>query len=166
MRFRVDGDCSVYQDIPPAYRNPLVARFKIMAQLDVTERRKPQDGKIRFKYSRGTIELRVATIPTANQNEDVVMRILAASKPLPIDRMGFSENNLARFKQIRMSARDLDGNAIEEAGEGFVARVWQHEFDHLNGTLLTDRMGAVAKMGARRTLKELEEKYRAEHPTK
>jgi type II secretory ATPase GspE/PulE/Tfp pilus assembly ATPase PilB-like protein len=71
-----------------------------MAKLDISERRKPQDGKIRFKYSKGVIELRVATIPTANQNEDVVMRILAASKPLPLDKMGFSERNLTRFKEI------------------------------------------------------------------
>jgi type II secretory ATPase GspE/PulE/Tfp pilus assembly ATPase PilB-like protein len=77
-----------------------VQRLKIMARLDISERRKPQDGKIRFKYAKGTIELRVATIPTANQNEDVVMRILAASKPLPIEKMGFSEYNLMKFKEI------------------------------------------------------------------
>ena len=47
-----------------------------------------------------------------------------------------------------MSAQDLDGKPIEEAASGFVARVWQHEFDHLNGTLLTDRMGPVAQMAA------------------
>jgi len=77
-----------------------VQRLKIMARLDISERRKPQDGKIRFKHSKGVIELRVATIPTANQNEDVVMRILAGSKPLPLDKMGFSERNLTRFKEI------------------------------------------------------------------
>jgi type II secretory ATPase GspE/PulE/Tfp pilus assembly ATPase PilB-like protein len=82
------------------HRNALVQRLKIMAKLDISERRKPQDGKIRFKYSKGVIELRVATIPTANGNEDVVMRILAASKPLPIEKMGFSEHNLTRFKEI------------------------------------------------------------------
>src|SRR5687767_7020659 len=71
-----------------------------MAKLDISEKRKPQDGKIRFKYSKGTIELRVATIPTANSNEDVVMRILAASKPLPIEKMGFSDRNLANFKTL------------------------------------------------------------------
>ncbi|HEX6100836.1 MAG TPA: ATPase, T2SS/T4P/T4SS family [Thermoanaerobaculia bacterium] len=100
IRLRIDGDCQKFMEIPGPHRNALVQRLKIMAKLDISEKRKPQDGKIRFKYSRGTIELRVATIPTANQNEDVVMRILAASKPLPLDRMGFSENNLARFKQI------------------------------------------------------------------
>jgi peptide deformylase len=68
---------------------------------------------------------------------------------------------VVRFRDLTMSAQDLNGNAIEEAGSGFVTRVWQHEYDHLNGTLLTDRMGPVARMAARRTLKDLEEKYRA-----
>ncbi|HET8797217.1 MAG TPA: GspE/PulE family protein, partial [Thermoanaerobaculia bacterium] len=100
VRLRIDGDCQKFMEIPGPHRNALVQRLKIMAKLDISERRKPQDGKIRFKYSRGTIELRVATIPTANGNEDVVMRILAASKPLPLDKMGFSERNLTAFKQI------------------------------------------------------------------
>ncbi len=100
IRLRIDGDCQKFMDVPGMHRNALVQRLKIMAKLDISERRKPQDGKIRFKYSRGVIELRVATIPTANGNEDVVMRILAASKPLPIEKMGFSEANLARFKEI------------------------------------------------------------------
>jgi len=77
-----------------------VQRLKIMAKLDIAEKRRPQDGKIRFRGPMGTIELRVATIPTAGGNEDVVMRILAASKPLPLDRMGFLERNLSEFKTI------------------------------------------------------------------
>jgi type II secretory ATPase GspE/PulE/Tfp pilus assembly ATPase PilB-like protein len=100
IRLRIDGDCEKFMEIPGPHRNALVQRLKIMAKLDISERRKPQDGKIRFKYPKGMIELRVATIPTANGNEDVVMRILAASKPLPIEKMGFSESNLARFKEI------------------------------------------------------------------
>jgi type II secretory ATPase GspE/PulE/Tfp pilus assembly ATPase PilB-like protein len=100
VRLRIDGDCQKFMEVPGAHKNALVQRLKIMAKLDISERRKPQDGKIRFKYSKGTIELRVATIPTTNQNEDVVMRILAASKPLPIEKMGFSDKNLARFKEI------------------------------------------------------------------
>jgi type II secretory ATPase GspE/PulE/Tfp pilus assembly ATPase PilB-like protein len=100
IRLRIDGDCSKYLEVPPAHRSALVQRFKIMAKLDIAERRKPQDGKIRFKGPMGTIELRVATIPTAGGNEDVVMRILAASKPLPLEKMGFSERNIAGFKQI------------------------------------------------------------------
>lgn len=100
IRIRIDGDCVKYLEIPGPHRNALVQRLKIMAKLDISERRKPQDGKIRFRWAKGTIELRVATIPTANGNEDVVMRILAGSKPLPLDRMAFSQRNLDKFREI------------------------------------------------------------------
>jgi type II secretory ATPase GspE/PulE/Tfp pilus assembly ATPase PilB-like protein len=100
VRLRVDGDCQKYLEVPAPHRNALVQRLKIMARLDIAEKRKPQDGKIRFRGPMGTIELRVATIPTTGGNEDVVMRILAASKPLPLDKMGFLERNLAEFKAI------------------------------------------------------------------
>jgi type II secretory ATPase GspE/PulE/Tfp pilus assembly ATPase PilB-like protein len=100
IRLRIDGDCQKFMEVPGPHRNAVVQRLKIMAKLDISEKRKPQDGKIRFKYSKGTIELRVATIPTANGNEDVVMRILAASKPLPLEKMGFSERNITAFKTI------------------------------------------------------------------
>jgi type II secretory ATPase GspE/PulE/Tfp pilus assembly ATPase PilB-like protein len=101
VRFRVDGDCFEYMKIPQSYRRAIVSRLKIMASLDIAERRKPQDGKIKFKLSENKeIELRVATIPTAGYNEDVVMRLLAASEPLPLDKMGFSDRNLAAIKVI------------------------------------------------------------------
>ena len=101
VRFRVDGDCFEYMKIPQSYRRAIVSRLKIMASLDIAERRKPQDGKIKFKLSETKeIELRVATLPTAGYNEDVVMRILAASEPLPLDKMGFSERNLKSLKEI------------------------------------------------------------------
>jgi type II secretory ATPase GspE/PulE/Tfp pilus assembly ATPase PilB-like protein len=101
VRFRVDGDCFEYMKIPQSYRRAIVSRLKIMASLDIAERRKPQDGKIKFKLSENKeIELRVATIPTAGYNEDVVMRLLAASEPLPLDKMGFSDRNLAEIKVI------------------------------------------------------------------
>ena len=66
-----------------------------------------------------------------------------------------------RDKTMRIRAKDLDGNDIDQVETGYIARVWQHEFDHLNGTLITDRMGAVAKMAARKLLRELEDKYAA-----
>ncbi len=100
IRFRIDGDCIAYQEIPAIFRNPLVARFKIMARLDISEKRKPQDGKIKFRMRDRTIELRVATLPTVNGNEDVVMRILAASKPIPLDEMGMSDRNLREMRAI------------------------------------------------------------------
>jgi type II secretory ATPase GspE/PulE/Tfp pilus assembly ATPase PilB-like protein len=101
VRFRVDGDCFEYMKIPQSYRRAIVSRLKIMASLDIAERRKPQDGKIKFKLSESKeIELRVATIPTAGYNEDVVMRLLSASEPLPLDKMGFSDRNLGAIKEI------------------------------------------------------------------
>jgi type II secretory ATPase GspE/PulE/Tfp pilus assembly ATPase PilB-like protein len=101
VRFRVDGDCFEYMKIPQSYRRAIVSRMKIMASLDIAERRKPQDGKIKFKLSENKeIELRVATIPTAGYNEDVVMRLLSTSEPLPLDKMGFSDRNLAGVREI------------------------------------------------------------------
>ena len=100
VRFRIDGDCVAYQEIPSGFRLPLVARFKIMALLDISERRKPQDGKIRFRVGEKEIELRVATLPTVNNNEDIVLRILAGAKPLPIEKIGLSERNVRELKKI------------------------------------------------------------------
>ncbi|MFP3980229.1 MAG: GspE/PulE family protein [Desulfobacterales bacterium] len=98
VRIRIDGACSVYQTIPYSYKNAVVARIKIMADLDIAEKRKPQDGKIRFKKFGGKdIELRVATVPTQGGLEDVVLRLLAVGEPLPLDRMGFSRRNYEAF---------------------------------------------------------------------
>ena len=72
--------------------------------------------------------------------------------------------NVSRGKQVRMRAQNLNGEPIEEVATGFMARVWQHEFDHLNGTLLTDRMGPVARMTHRKVLSDLKEQYDAAHP--
>jgi peptide deformylase len=59
---------------------------------------------------------------------------------------------------------DLHGKPFEQIETGYIARIWQHEVDHLNGVLITDRMGPVAKMAHRKILRELEEKYAEEHP--
>jgi type II secretory ATPase GspE/PulE/Tfp pilus assembly ATPase PilB-like protein len=101
VRIRIDGRCQEYQRIPPSYRRALVSRIKIMARLDIAEKRKPQDGKIKFRIpNHGEIELRVATIPTAGGNEDVVMRILAASEPMSMDTLRMTKRNLSSFQEI------------------------------------------------------------------
>jgi type II secretory ATPase GspE/PulE/Tfp pilus assembly ATPase PilB-like protein len=98
IRFRKDGVLVPYIEIPASYRNALVARIKIMCDLDISERRKPQDGKIRFrKYGPLDIELRVATVPSAGGVEDVVMRILQAGEPIPLAKLGLTDYNLARL---------------------------------------------------------------------
>jgi peptide deformylase len=68
-----------------------------------------------------------------------------------------------RSKSLRMQARDLEGNPIDETADGYIARIWQHETDHLDGTLIIDRMGPVARLAARRILKELKQKWDDEH---
>ncbi len=99
IRFRKDGSLVPYIEVPASYRNPLVTRIKIMCDLDIAERRKPQDGKIRFrKFAPLDIELRVATLPTQGGMEDVVMRLLANSEPIQIDKLGLLPFNLERLK--------------------------------------------------------------------
>jgi len=92
IRIRIDGICQIYQTIPYTYKRAIVSRVKIMADLDIAERRLPQDGKIKFKrYAPLDIELRTAVVPTAGGNEDVVLRILAGGDPIPLEKMGMSE---------------------------------------------------------------------------
>ena len=101
IRFRKDGDLEDYLDLPQAYSNSLVSRIKIMAELDISEHRHPQDGKIDFgKHGPLSIELRVAIIPTANNLEDVVLRILGGAEPLPLDQLGFSDQDLEKLKKM------------------------------------------------------------------
>jgi type II secretory ATPase GspE/PulE/Tfp pilus assembly ATPase PilB-like protein len=101
IRFRKDGQLRPYLELTAGYRSALIARLKIMCDLDISEKRKPQDGKINFsKFVQGSrLELRVATIPTQGGCEDAVLRLLASSKPIPIDKLGLSPTNFARFKE-------------------------------------------------------------------
>jgi type II secretory ATPase GspE/PulE/Tfp pilus assembly ATPase PilB-like protein len=100
VRFRVDGALRPYLELPHTYRSAMIARLKIMCDLDISEKRRPQDGKINFArfVPQCPIELRVAMIPTANGLEDAVLRILASAKPLPLDSLGMSAYNLESLK--------------------------------------------------------------------
>ena len=99
IRFRKDGNLGPYIGVPASYRSAIAARIKIMCDLDISEKRRPQDGKIKFKkFGPLDIELRVATIPTAGGVEDIVMRILAAGEPIPLDKMGFTKVNEVNLK--------------------------------------------------------------------
>jgi type II secretory ATPase GspE/PulE/Tfp pilus assembly ATPase PilB-like protein len=101
IRFRKDGSLQPYIQVPASYRSALAARLKIMCDLDISERRRPQDGKIKFKkFGPLDIELRVATIPSAGGVEDIVMRILAAGEPIPLDKLGLTKYNLDTLKEV------------------------------------------------------------------
>ena len=101
IRIRVDGVCQVYQTVPYIYKNALISRIKVMANLDISEKRLPQDGKIKFKrFAPLDIELRVATLPTIEQNEDVVMRILHSGEPIPLEKLYMNERDYREFLDI------------------------------------------------------------------
>jgi type II secretory ATPase GspE/PulE/Tfp pilus assembly ATPase PilB-like protein len=90
-----------YLELPAQFRNAVVSRIKIMSQLDITERRKPQDGKIDFsRFGPAHVELRIATVPTTSGLEDVVMRVLAAAKPVSIDELGLEAGALVSIKRL------------------------------------------------------------------
>jgi len=100
IRFRIDGSLVPYVEVPAHFRQAMVTRLKIMCDLDISEKRKPQDGKIKFKkFGPLDIELRVATIPSAGAVEDVVMRILAAGEPIPLEKLGLTDHNRAALEK-------------------------------------------------------------------
>lgn len=108
VRTRVDGQCSVYQKIPYKYKFAIPSRIKIMADLDIAERRKPHDGKIEFKkFGPLDIELRVATMPTVGGLEDVVIRLLASGDPVGFDDLGLTERNLRVFTEALKNPHGL-----------------------------------------------------------
>lgn len=99
VRFRLDGVLQDYIKVPNTMARAIVARIKILAMLDIAERRLPQDGKIRFKRKGVPLfELRVATIPTQGGFEDAVMRILASGSSVDIEDLGIRERNLDIIK--------------------------------------------------------------------
>ncbi len=101
IRFRLDGVCQEYLQVPNSMARGIISRIKIMSNLDISERRLPQDGKIKFKRKGiPPFELRVATLPTAGGFEDAVLRILAKSGALKLEDMGLNERNLRIMKRI------------------------------------------------------------------
>jgi len=108
VRTRVDGQCSIYQKIPYKYKFAIPSRIKIMADLDIAERRKPQDGKIEFKkFGPLDIELRVATMPTVGGLEDIVIRVLSSGEPIGFNDLGLSDRNRHVFEDALKSPHGL-----------------------------------------------------------
>jgi type II secretory ATPase GspE/PulE/Tfp pilus assembly ATPase PilB-like protein len=101
IRLRIDGECIPCKTFPYEYRAPIISRVKIMSNLDITEKRLPQDGKIMFKRSGGEeIELRVATMPTYGYTEDVVLRILTRGRIMSLEELGMTGETEIRFRKL------------------------------------------------------------------
>ena len=92
IRFRCDGTLWEYLQVGAQFRSAIVSRIKIMANIDISERRRGQDGRINFQqFAPLKLELRVATIPTSDGLEDVVLRLLAMREPLPLLKLGLRD---------------------------------------------------------------------------
>ena len=101
IRFRTDGVCHEYIQVPNAMAPAIVSRLKILADLDIAERRRPQDGKITLKRKGiQEFELRISTMPTVGRFEDAVLRILTSSGALKLDEIGLNEHNLSVLEKI------------------------------------------------------------------
>jgi type II secretory ATPase GspE/PulE/Tfp pilus assembly ATPase PilB-like protein len=108
VRFRKDGRMQPYSEIPANFRNALVSRLKIMSRLDISEKRRAQDGKLDFsQFGPARIELRVVTMPTSEGIEDVVMRILAEPRAVPLDSLGLTSYALEGVRKIAESPHGL-----------------------------------------------------------
>jgi type II secretory ATPase GspE/PulE/Tfp pilus assembly ATPase PilB-like protein len=108
VRLRIDGDLTPYLELPARFRFAMVARIKIMANMDISEHRKPQDGKIDFsRFGGPPVELRVVTVPTSRGLEDVVLRLLAGAKPLPLEAIGLSPANLVAIRGVMKKSYGL-----------------------------------------------------------
>ncbi|MBC3765134.1 ATPase, T2SS/T4P/T4SS family [Neptunicella marina] len=99
VRMRVDGVCRDITQVPASHHSAVIARIKIMSNLNIAEKRVPQDGKIAVRMSGQLVEVRVATIPTV-AGEGVVMRILASGGAMPMEKMNLSPRNMAMLKEM------------------------------------------------------------------
>jgi len=101
IRFRTDGVCHEYIQVPNTMAPAIISRLKIMAELDIAEKRLPQDGKIKVRRKGiQEFELRLSTMPTVGKFEDAVMRILTRTSSLKIEEIGLSERNLTVLKKL------------------------------------------------------------------
>ena len=100
VRFRIDGDCQDYTFVPLAYEKNLTTRLKLMANMNITESRLPQDGAIKGTFGGQYIDMRVSALPL-NEGEKIVIRILDYTMSLQgIDSLGFHPKNLEKIKRM------------------------------------------------------------------
>ena len=100
IRYRVDGSCVEKENPPKKLQGPILSRIKIMAKMDMAEKRRPQDGRIKIHLHGREIDLRVSALP-ARHGESIVMRILDKEKALvDLEQLGFHESDYQRFQKI------------------------------------------------------------------
>jgi type II secretory ATPase GspE/PulE/Tfp pilus assembly ATPase PilB-like protein len=99
-RFRLDGILSDAPDPPPALHHAIISRVKLLAQLDIAERRRPQDGRVRIRLDERPLDVRVSTVPTAH-GESVVLRLLdRGGRPITLDELGMDADLLEHLARL------------------------------------------------------------------
>ncbi|OQA04819.1 MAG: Type II secretion system protein E [bacterium ADurb.Bin374] len=107
VRYRLDGILNELMKAPKSIQNELISRLKLMAQMDISEKRLPQDGRIKVKVKDSSIDLRVSALPTVF-GEKIVIRILDKSRmQLTLDQVGFDDELLEQFKAISLSPNGI-----------------------------------------------------------
>ena len=100
VRFRIDGDCQDYTFVPKAYEKNLTTRLKLLANMNITESRLPQDGAIKGEFGGTYLDMRVSSLPL-NEGEKIVIRILDYTRSMQgIDSLGFHPENLKKIKRM------------------------------------------------------------------
>ncbi|MBN1380971.1 MAG: Flp pilus assembly complex ATPase component TadA [Deltaproteobacteria bacterium] len=100
IRYRIDGVCRVVRQVPKAYKKAVIIRLKIMANLDVSERRHTQNGRFIIPQKGRPIEYRLETVPTVEANEDAVVRIISTAAPRPLKKIDFTAAYLEKMEHL------------------------------------------------------------------
>ena len=104
VRYRIDGDLNTIQELPASIRPQIISRLKIQGGMDIAEKRKPQDGRIRIRHQERMVDLRVSSYPSLTrqiQSEKIVMRIIdSEGKQFTLPQLGFSQAMLDNFKTL------------------------------------------------------------------
>ena len=100
IRYRIDGECHLVDELSADFNNALISRLKLLANLDATERKKPQNGKISLDIDGQHVEFHVETTPIVDNLEDAVLRVVANVSPISLGQLGFSESNLKKFTNL------------------------------------------------------------------
>ena len=131
IRLRIAGACQIYQTVPQTFKQAIVPRLKNMADLDISEKRRPQYGKIKFKkFAPLDIQLRIVTIPTTGQNEDVVMQIFSGREQFPLDKMGMSREIHSAFTD--MISKSYGIVLVVGPSKGGIATTLRSALGHIN----------------------------------
>ncbi|MEJ2689305.1 MAG: ATPase, T2SS/T4P/T4SS family, partial [Deltaproteobacteria bacterium] len=107
VRIRVDGRMQHHLDLKRRFLRPLAARYKVLAGLDIAERRLPQDGRLRLQHQGGPIDVRIVTMPRSDGFEDVVLRILQQDSVTRVEDLKFTGQNLETWKRVLIAPHGL-----------------------------------------------------------